>query len=473
MKKILVLFFSLIALISLGQNPVDTRILRFKMIQPANAADTAAVIANRGKMWFDFNTNEFRYNKDGINRSFGSGSGSGISSANNGLSVNSGIVGLGGIVEGITSITNDNVNGSTLYISSENFVNTNVGTSFIQQQDNIGVSKSVIATSSERLEFTDEFGASDVKFYDTSNGDGILYDQDYSLGFTSRSLVDLGYVLGTKTYTGKQFFTANTTNSGISVGTTATDPSILNNGDLWYTAGSINRLSAFVGGVIQRLGDVSSSSTSADGNALARFDGNSGKLIKNSLITVSDDVGGVTIQKNSITDLRILAGLGNNQAMNDLILQGGSFAQAGGTVGHTYVIGGKNNANTITGNVGFHIDAPTSNSFGGGSKVMQIGNAITEPVNSPPDGVLLWAFDNAGSAELKVRDEAGNVTTLSPHNFSIIGQFSEPGAFSHYSEYTNPDTGKREAINIDMLKLARLLEQLTGEKLVYKKVLDR
>ena len=77
-------------------------------------------------------------------------------------------------------------------------------------------------------------------------------------------------------------------------------------------------------------------------------------------------------------------------------------------------------------------------------------------------GVYLYSEAVAGSAELKVIDAASNITTLSPHNFSLIPEGpSEDLAWSYYSE------NKGKKINVDMLKLARILEKLTGEKLVY------
>jgi len=86
----------------------------------------------------------------------------------------------------------------------------------------------------------------------------------------------------------------------------------------------------------------------------------------------------------------------------------------------------------------------------------------TAPTASVTDGVVLYAEDVSASSELKVRDEAGNVTTLSPHNFELIPEGpSEEMAWSYYSERD----GKR--INVDMLKAIRLLEQITGEKLVH------
>ncbi len=87
----------------------------------------------------------------------------------------------------------------------------------------------------------------------------------------------------------------------------------------------------------------------------------------------------------------------------------------------------------------------------------------TAPTGSVTDGVILFAADISSSSELRVRDEAGNVTTLSPHNFSLIPDGpSEEMAWAYYSE----KGGKR--INVDMLKLARMVEKLTGEKLVYE-----
>ncbi|MFQ5639525.1 MAG: right-handed parallel beta-helix repeat-containing protein [bacterium] len=86
----------------------------------------------------------------------------------------------------------------------------------------------------------------------------------------------------------------------------------------------------------------------------------------------------------------------------------------------------------------------------------------TAPTSSPVDKVQIYSEDVAASAELKVRDEAGNVTTLSPHNFSEIPEGkSEPMAWAFHSK------NKNGAINVDMLKLARLVEKLSGEKLVY------
>lgn len=94
--------------------------------------------------------------------------------------------------------------------------------------------------------------------------------------------------------------------------------------------------------------------------------------------------------------------------------------------------------------------------------VIAIFNSTAAPSSSVTNGVLLYAQDVSSSSELRVRDEAGNVTTLSPHNFSLIpAGASEPLAWAYYAERDGV------AINVDMLKLARLVERLTGEQLVY------
>jgi len=65
---------------------------------------------------------------------------------------------------------------------------------------------------------------------------------------------------------------------------------------------------------------------------------------------------------------------------------------------------------TSAGNVGIG----TTNFGTNASGVIGIGNA-TAPTSSPADMVQLYAEDVTASSELRVRDEAGNVTTLSPH----------------------------------------------------------
>lgn len=64
--------------------------------------------------------------------------------------------------------------------------------------------------------------------------------------------------------------------------------------------------------------------------------------------------------------------------------------------------------------------------------------------------------------ELTAIDDAGNSTVISPHHFEFM-EPSEEMAWSFYSR--NDRLGKQ--INVDMLKTIRLVENLTGEKLVH------
>lgn len=97
--------------------------------------------------------------------------------------------------------------------------------------------------------------------------------------------------------------------------------------------------------------------------------------------------------------------------------------------------------------------------FGGGNKVISI-EAGTVPTASAVNAVLLYA--SGTNAELRVRDELGNITVLSPHNFDYIPK-SEPMAWSYHCE--NEDLGQR--IDVDMLKTVRLIESISGEQLVH------
>ncbi len=129
---------------------------------------------------------------------------------------------------------------------------------------------------------------------------------------------------------------------------------------------------------------------------------------------------------------------------------------SGGSTNSPWTQTGNNIAYT-SGNVGIG-----SNNYGtNADNILTISNSIA-PTTSITDGIQLFAVDQSGSHELRVRDEAGNTTTLSPHNFSNIpGGQSEELAWSYYSEKDN------KSINVDMTKTVRLIEKLTGQQLIY------
>lgn len=91
-----------------------------------------------------------------------------------------------------------------------------------------------------------------------------------------------------------------------------------------------------------------------------------------------------------------------------------------------------------------------------GQKTFTAPIALT--VGSDPTTVTntahIYAKDEAASAEVFVRDEAGNVTKISPHNAL--------GEWEYYSR--NTKTGK--TVRVNMEEMIRDLEQLTGKKYI-------
>lgn len=106
----------------------------------------------------------------------------------------------------------------------------------------------------------------------------------------------------------------------------------------------------------------------------------------------------------------------------------------------------------------------TPASVTGASNVLGIANG-TAPSYSPSDMIQLYAQD-VQLSELKVRDEGGSVTTLSPHNFTLFDpDLSYEFPWSYYSR--NAYIGKE--INIDMYGAIQAIEKLTGKKFIYVK----
>lgn len=72
MKKLLILSLLIISgFTSLAQSYGNFRQLRFFVI--TSASDTAETVANSGRVWYDFNTDTFRCNIDGVNTTLGGG----------------------------------------------------------------------------------------------------------------------------------------------------------------------------------------------------------------------------------------------------------------------------------------------------------------------------------------------------------------------------------------------------------------
>ncbi len=100
-------------------------------------------------------------------------------------------------------------------------------------------------------------------------------------------------------------------------------------------------------------------------------------------------------------------------------------------------------------------------------KVFAIANG-TAPITSPADSIQLYAEDVSASSELKVRDEAGNITTLSPHNFSLFTPENHTEVAIPWSFYSRNDNVGQE-INVDMYGAVETLQALTGTQFIFAK----
>jgi len=112
----------------------------------------------------------------------------------------------------------------------------------------------------------------------------------------------------------------------------------------------------------------------------------------------------------------------------------------------------------LNGNIGIGLNVLGTNAV----RVIGIANG-TAPSTSPANMVQLWAEDVVTS-ELKVRDEAGNVTTLSPHNFSLFtpdANYEYPWSYHARNEFIGRE------INVDMYGAIAEIERLSNKKFIH------
>ncbi len=171
----------------------------------------------------------------------------------------------------------------------------------------------------------------------------------------------------------------------------------------------------------------------ADGTAMNIVDAGSLRTLKFSTLLIDGATSGNSIVADSATPLQF--GTANTSR---LIIDG-------------------------SGNIGFN-----TTTFGtSAAKVLAIGNG-TAPSTSPADSIQLYAEDVAASSELKVRDEAGNITTLSPHNFTLFDAETHSDVQIPWSFYSRNDNYHQE-INVDMYGAVETLQALTGKQFIFAK----
>lgn len=128
---------------------------------------------------------------------------------------------------------------------------------------------------------------------------------------------------------------------------------------------------------------------------------------------------------------------------------------------------GSNDLGNLTGDMRFGYDQVFGAYLNGWMDEIRFinGSAANTSNFTPPTS----AYSIDASSELKVRDEAGNVTTLSPHNFKLIpGGKIQDESWAYYSY--NESLGKE--INVDMLNFVRKIEELSGKQFIYIRSLD-
>lgn len=203
---------------------------------------------------------------------------------------------------------------------------------------------------------------------------------------------------------------------------------------------------------------------------------------------------------NSSEKLRITSagsvGIGNTSPVSKLTVTGQITATGGAVSAPTYAF----DNDTDTG-----ISRPTTNAINfvtAGSERMRINAAGKILINTTIDsngnvcssgngtsgstacyGLVRGSYkstlgmDSVGnmnirnfSGEIYVTDAAGNNTTISPHNFSVIPDgASEDLAWSYYARKgdTENDFDNTKYISADITKVIRKVENLTGDKLIY------
>jgi len=115
------------------------------------------------------------------------------------------------------------------------------------------------------------------------------------------------------------------------------------------------------------------------------------------------------------------------------------------TNGYAYYI----DANGATNKYGFYDTTNSLSRFG----AVQLDNQSGDPTHGA-DKSFIYAKDESSSSEVFVKDEAGNVTKISPHNTQ--------GEWEYYSK--NIKTGK--TVRINMEKLVAEVEKLSGKTFI-------
>jgi len=125
------------------------------------------------------------------------------------------------------------------------------------------------------------------------------------------------------------------------------------------------------------------------------------------------------------------------------------FGGGPGTITNFYGFYIHDTGNNPTNQYGFWDTTNSLSRFG----AVRLDNQASDP-SGVADASHIYAKDVSSSSEVFVRDEAGNVTQISPHN--------EQGEWQYYS--VNEKTGK--TVRVNMEQMIRKLEEITGETFI-------
>jgi hypothetical protein len=189
-------------------------------------------------------------------------------------------------------------------------------------------------------------------------------------------------------------------------------------------------------------------STSTDG-IIDYVSGYHGTIENGASIVSETTLGSDNVGPISITISGSL-GVGTENPESTLHVAGRTKADGDLIVSANAMVGGSAIVNrdlTINGSIGIGTTEP--------GEALDVAGRIAIQVTSDPSTVTNYAHiyskDVSNFAEVFVRDEAGNVTQISPHN--------EEGEWQYFSR--NVITGK--VVKINMEKMIRRLEEITGE----------
>ena len=200
---------------------------------------------------------------------------------------------------------------------------------------------------------------------------------------------------------------------------------------------------------------------------MAGFDSTSGGTTKGAqmqhLVELKNSASGnsqLASSSGQATGLFITAGGSGDLTLTDFYSIR-SFGLASGSVAGSTTVSDYYHFYADAFNTGSSGNVTVSNEYAfydNGNKLSRFGAVILANQSGDPSGVTdsshIYAKDDGGSSEVHVRDEAGNVTKISPHN--------EQGEWEFYSKNTR--TGK--TVRINMEKAIKVLEKISGETLI-------